>query len=365
MNDLTPGARLRLRLARHRHGLMGLGAVLSAAIAVHAGQRYLDERLEAERARLAPEPVVMESVVVARHDLAKGDPISVDTMAVRAIPRAYAVSAAIRPARFDHYQGGRLAVALKAGEPLLDSAVVGVDQAVFSQRLRQGIRALTISVDEVNAISGLLQPGDRVDLFFSARPPKGGGAAAEATVPLLQNVLVLATGRQVRPVTDQQAGHRGYGTITVELAPQQAQQVVVAQRAGRITAVLRHPDDRRLEAAGRMDLRQLFGQADVARVRRGPQLIIGGMGRQWVAGAGPSAAGSSAIASSAGNRATSAAPGGTAGEGDGGTPSAQPLAPAPPASPAPPVSPAPPASPAPPIPGRDRAALDPAMRGQR
>ncbi len=286
MSDQTAGSALRLRLARHRHLLMGLGALLCAGIAVHAGQRYLDERLEAERARLTPETVVMESVVVARHDLTKGDPISADTMAIRSIPRAYAVSAAIRPARFDHYQGGRLAVALKAGEPLLDSAVVGVDQAVFSQRLRQGIRALTISVDEVNAISGLLQPGDRVDLFFSARPPKGGGAAAETTVPLLQNVLVLATGRQVRPVTDQQAGTRGYGTITVELAPLQAQQVVVAQRAGRITAVLRHPDDRRLESAARMDLRQLFGQAEpVSTGRRGPQMIVGGVGRQWAAGA--------------------------------------------------------------------------------
>ena len=284
MNEaLTSGsAVLRQRLARHRHLLMGLGALLCAAIAVHAGMRYLDERLEAERARLAPEPVTMVGVVVARRDLAKGEAVSVDTMAVRSIPATYAISSAVRPDRFDHYQGARLAVALRAGEPLLDSAVIGVDQAVFSQRLRQGIRALTISVDEVNAISGLLQPGDRVDLFFSARPPKAAAAANETTVPLLQNVLVLATGRQVRPVTDQQAGNRGYGTITVELAPHQAQQVVVAQRAGRITAVLRLPDDRRLEAAARMDLRQLFGLAEpVARVRTGPQMIVGGVGRQW------------------------------------------------------------------------------------
>ena len=87
MSDQTAGSALRLRLARHRHLLMGLGALLCAGIAVHAGQRYLDERLEAERARLTPETVVMESVVVARHDLTKGDPISADTMAIRSIPR--------------------------------------------------------------------------------------------------------------------------------------------------------------------------------------------------------------------------------------------------------------------------------------
>ena len=299
MSEVSSSAVLRQRLARHRRVLMAVGALLCAALAIHAGRRYLEERLEAERARLAPEPVAMVSVVVARRDLAKGDPISVDTMAVRSIPGTYAISSAVRPDRFEHYQGARLGVALRAGEPLLDSAVVGVDQAIFSQRLRQGIRALTIPVDEVNAISGLLQPGDRVDLFFSARPPKASSGASETTVPLLQNVLVLATGRQVRPVTDQQAGSRGYGTITVELAPQQAQQVVVAQRAGRITAVLRHPDDRRQESASRMDLRQLFGQAEPApRVRVGPQMIVGGMGRQWhgqpalvPAGARPAVAG--------------------------------------------------------------------------
>ena len=327
---------LRQRLARHRHVLMGLGALLCAAVAVHAGKRYLDEQLEAERARLAPEPVAMVSVVVARRDLAKGEPVSVDTMAVRSIPGAYAISSAIRPERFDQYQGARLAVPLRAGEPLLDSAVVGVDQSIFSQRLRQGIRALTISVDEVNAISGLLQPGDRVDLFFTARPPRSGAAVTETTVPLLQNVLVLATGRQVRPMTDQQAGARGYGTITVELAPQQAQQVVVAQRAGRITAVLRHPDDRRLEAASRMDLRQLFGQAEpTVRARSGPQMIVGGMGRQGlVQAAGQGGGQGSGQASSPGNGqgaasvvpvsgAGTAAPGGAAGHASQPIPTSQ------------------------------------------
>lgn len=273
---------LRARLQRHRPLLMIAGAVACAAVAIHAGGRYLDERLEAERARLAPPAVPMESVVVARRDLAKGDPVTPDTMAVRAVPRMYAVSAAIRPGQFDAYQGARLAVSLRAGEPLLDSAVVGIDQAAFSQRLRQGVRALTIPVDEVNAISGLLQPGDRVDLFFTARPPaaRSSAGASEATVALLQNVLVLATGRQVRPVTDQQAGSRSYGTITVELPPHQAQQVVVAQRTGRITAVLRHPDDRRFEAAARMDLGQLFGHVESpSPTPRGPQMIIGGLGR--------------------------------------------------------------------------------------
>jgi pilus assembly protein CpaB len=282
MTVIVGSGAVRDRLRRHRHLLMAAGAVGCAAIAVHAGSRYLEDRLEAERARLAPAPLAMERVVVARRDLAKGDPITADTMAVRSIPRIYALAAAVRQAQFETYQGSRLAVALRAGEPLLDSAVIGVDQAAFSQRLRQGVRALTIPVDEVNSISGLLQPGDRVDLFFTARPPAGRTSShpSEATLPLLQNVLVLATGRQVRPVPDQQAGARTYGTITVELPPVAAQQVVVAQRTGRITAVLRHPDDRRIESPGRMDLRQLFGQSEPARIaRRGPQMIVGGIGR--------------------------------------------------------------------------------------
>ena len=53
-------------------------------------------------------------------------------------------------------------MSVRSGEPLLAVAIAGADAAHFSQRLRAGSRAITIAVDEVNALSGMLQPGDRI-----------------------------------------------------------------------------------------------------------------------------------------------------------------------------------------------------------
>jgi pilus assembly protein CpaB len=139
---------------------------------------------------------------------------------------------------------------------------------------------MTIAVDEVNAISGMLQPGDRIDLLFSARVPAAGVASpSEVTRPLMQDLRVLATGRQVRPAQDDR-GARLYTTITVEVQPIEAQKLVVAQRAGKLTALLRNPGDRETLAARPMDLHGLLGLPSSASVsvRRSTELIVGGIG---------------------------------------------------------------------------------------
>ncbi len=267
---------------RHRHVAMLVAALGCAALAIFSAQSYLDEQLAAERARHVQAPVPTEQVIVARRDLRPGDPVNSDTIAVRSIPRAYAMHGALRPPQFEIFDGSRLVAPLAAGEQLLQALIAGRDAAAFSARLKPGIRALTIAVDEINSISGMLQPGDRVDLFFSARSPDGKRSeAGETTVPLQQNLLVLATGRQVRAgVDDRHAGARAFSSITVELPPPEAQRLVVAQRTGRLTAVLRHPDDRHVHVPASMDVRHLFGRVEPPRrVVARPQIIVGGSGR--------------------------------------------------------------------------------------
>jgi pilus assembly protein CpaB len=257
-------------------------ALACGAVAVQAGRSWLSQQLEAERARLAPRQPRTVAVVVARQDLDKGDVVDGRTMAVREIPEDFVSSSAVRPDRFETVSGMRLAAPLRSGEQLVASAIVGGDHMAFSHRVKPGIRAITIAVDEINSISGMLQPGDRIDLLFSARPPETAGArgqVAEATLPLFQGLLVLATGRQVRAGVDERGAQRSFSTVTVEVAPEQAQRLVVAQRTGKLTAVLRNPDDPARMARKAMDLRHLLGVAPALAVRQGPQVIVGGMGR--------------------------------------------------------------------------------------
>ncbi len=283
-------ARLGPWLKARRNTVLMLVSLICGAVALYSGQQDLTTRLDAERLRLQPKPPRLIDVVVARRDVNRGEPVSADTMAIRQIPAEYVASTAIRPEQFDDLQGARLALPLRGGEALLHSAIIGGETMAFSARVKPGIRALTIAVDEINSISGMLQPGDRIDLLFSAKPPDGPGhAAPESTITLFQNLLVLATGRQIRPGTDERQGPRPFSSVTVEVEPDHAQRLVVAQRAGKLTAVLRNPDDSARLASKSMDIRQLLQlptpqHPPPSRPRwQGPQLIVGGMGRGSVA----------------------------------------------------------------------------------
>lgn len=269
-------------LQRHRTALLFGAALAFGALATMAARGYIAEYLERERELLRPTQAMTE-VVVAKRNLDAGEIVSADSMALRRIPAEYVASTALQPGQFEGFVGARLTVPMRAGEVLIQGAIAGADVATFSSKIRPGIRALTIAVDEINSVSGMLQPGDRIDLFLSVRPPGQGAAQLlpEATAPLMQDLLVLATGRQVRPGGDDPRLGRSFTTITVEASPEEAQRLIVAQRGGKLTAMLRNPEDRAALVRRVLDLPGLLGMAaakPLAPVESGPEIIIGGRG---------------------------------------------------------------------------------------
>lgn len=270
---------------RHRSLLLFALALAFGALAAFGARGYIAERLEIERARLLPKQATVE-VVVARRDLDRGELVAPENMALREVPAEFLPGSAIRPERFEQFVGARLEQPMRSGEPLLMGAIRGADAGSFSSRIRQGIRAMSILVDEVNSVSGMLQPGDRIDLLFSVRPPVAAGQppAQEVTATLMQDLAVLATGRQVRASADEGGAARHFTAITVEVSPEQAQQLIVAQRTGKLTAMLRHPDDRQPLGARALDLNALLGiarpelPAPARASAPGPELYVGGRG---------------------------------------------------------------------------------------
>jgi pilus assembly protein CpaB len=273
----------------NRSWVILLGALVFGGLAVFASSRYIQQTLSTERAKLNPQ-VEMVDVVVAKSELERGTNVGSENMAVRQVPREFVPGTAVAPGEFANVEGARLAVDMRAGEILLKGTLEGADTATFATKVRDGVRAMTVAVDEVNSISGMLQPGDRIDLFFTARPPLRPGASQlqpEQTLVLMQNVLLLATGRQVRPSigeNGQPGATRSYSTVTIEASPHDAQRLILAQKSGALTAVLRGPTDKEPLLAASMDSRDLFGMRPVARVAKpgAPdprvEMIIGGKG---------------------------------------------------------------------------------------
>jgi pilus assembly protein CpaB len=273
-------------LRRHRNPLLFVAALGLGGLAAFGTRGYIAGQLAIERERLVPRQP-MAQVVVAKRDLPRGEVVSADTMAVREVPRDYLPATSVPPERFDALAGARLAQPMRAGEPLVQGVLEAADPSAFSARVRSGIRAITISVDEVNSMSGMLQPGDRIDLLLSVRLPAGGPAPLpqELTRPLMQDLRVLATGRQVRPGGESRQ-ERGFTAITVEVTPEQAQKLVVAQRSGKLTALLRNPQDRDPIAPRAMDV---YGLLEMKPPPPGPapgtpaEVIVGGHGALKVA----------------------------------------------------------------------------------
>lgn len=214
----------------------------------------------------------MVDVVVAKRDLPKGAVISPAVFAHDRIPEEYVHASAVKPENFRRYVGQRLGASLKHGEVLLDVHLESLS-TVFSSTLESGNRALTTEVDEVNSISGLLRPSDHIDLMVTAKG--SGDKAVDITFPLLSNVEVLATG-QVTRKSEGSNQPRTYTTITLSVSPEDAQRIVVAKNSGKLTAVLRNPDDARAAPTAAMNIDDVLPKKPTSARRLPVQYIIGG-----------------------------------------------------------------------------------------
>src|SRR5690606_25780096 len=189
---------------RFRVPLLWAGALGFGLLGASGARSYIAGELDAARQRADMSGQLVE-VVVAKRGLAPGDRIDAESMAVRKVPATYLPAGAVTPAEFPAYEGEALQLAMVSGEPLFAAAVSARERRGLSSRIPPGTRAMTVMVDEVNSVSGMLRPGDRIDLMFSVRPrPDAGLPVGEVATPLMSNLLVLATGTrtQVEPAPD-------------------------------------------------------------------------------------------------------------------------------------------------------------------
>jgi pilus assembly protein CpaB len=188
------------------------------------------------------------NLIVAKANLKRGDTLSSDNLALRPIPVEYAHSVAATPDQFDRLDGQVLGYPVKDGEMILWGMMETKKAPTFSSRVEIGRRAITVQVDEINSISGMLAPGDVIDLILSL-----DRSGVKISRPLLQGVRVMATGQ--RSVDDPVSGEKyRYATVTLDTTPAQAHQLIAAREAGKLTALLRNPLDH-----GQPDLASLPG----------------------------------------------------------------------------------------------------------
>jgi pilus assembly protein CpaB len=105
----------------------------------------------------------------------------------------------------------------------------------------QGMRAVSIRVDEVVAVAGFVGPGARVDVLLTGNPAAGSQGSEMLTKTILENVQVLAAGQKIQP--DAHGSPEKVTVVTLLCNIEDASKLTLGASDGRIQLVLRNPTD--------------------------------------------------------------------------------------------------------------------------
>jgi pilus assembly protein CpaB len=133
-------------------------------------------------------------------------------------------------------------ITIPVGGQITNSKIGHPTDVGLPVRLQPGFRAVSIAIDRVKGVSGLIQPGDRVDVI--AIPARQNDAPPPAAT-ILRGIRVLAIGTsleyaQASPSPDQQNSQ----TVTLEVNPHQADLLAMADQNTTLRLALRSPREK-------------------------------------------------------------------------------------------------------------------------
>jgi pilus assembly protein CpaB len=236
-------------------------AVVFGLLAVFLANVWLNNRaaqqmrdLEAQRKAAPP----MHTIVVAAHPLKFGDVLTVFSLRELPWPENALPQGAF--GKISELTAARHVVLMPvaANEPILASNITGPGgRATLSAVLKDGMKAATIRVDDVEGIAGFVLPGDRVDVMLT-RPDK------QINDVLVEDARVLAVDQTADETKDKPQLVKA---VTLEVSELDAQKLALSSRIGTLSLLLRKAGDAEADQSRRVtqsDLRS--GDSSLATV---------------------------------------------------------------------------------------------------
>lgn len=198
------------------------------------------------------EPVV---TLVATRDILENVRLDESMVREEYVPKRFAQPGAL--GKLSQAVGTVTIAPVRKNEQITDTKVVPFGSGRgLSVKIGSGMRAVSVAVDEVSGVAGMVRPNDLVDII--ATFDFGSEAAAKVyTYTILQGAQVVAVGddlgagdmitpgstKNEKGLFGQQQGLPVMGaskkTVTLALTPDDAQKVILAQETGSITLALR------------------------------------------------------------------------------------------------------------------------------
>jgi pilus assembly protein CpaB len=196
-------------------------------------------------------------VVVAAADLDIGAELTRDNIRIIDWPANAVPANAISDPK--DVIGRGLILPMIQNEPFLPMKLASAEAgAGLPPAIPQGLRALSIKVNEVIGVAGYVLPGTRVDVLVTVSPTQNQGDMTSKVI--LTNVQVLAAGTKIDRETDKNKP-MAVSVVTLLVAPEEAERLTLASTEGKIQLALRNPLDKATPATRGIRQSALLGVA--------------------------------------------------------------------------------------------------------
>ena len=230
--------------------IVSLLAGLIAALLTRTYLTVKENEIKAEKQKLIDRYGTLE-VLAFNHDVPSGAEITRADLARKDVPAMGMRGQALTKENLSDVLGRKTIVGHKKGEVLFWSDVEGGDPSLkgLSSDVKRGRRAMSINVNGAASVSGMVKPNDHVDVIGTFNFPDDEGKIKRGdpvTCTILQNVLVLATGRETSKTQARDGGLRGanFATVTLEVTSREAEMLAFAEQIkGRLVLTLRNRND--------------------------------------------------------------------------------------------------------------------------
>ena len=211
------------------------------ALAMAGGTIFVGQGLlQSERSVAAD--VTSRHILVAVRRLPVGSAIVAGDLAWRAWPDAgldpaYIVSGS---ATLESFTGHIVRSAMHAGEPVtLDRVPAAGARGALALVTRPGMRAVSIALTPTTGVSGLIMPGDHVDVVLTYVLPRAAntsGADRRAATTILTDLRVLAIDQRLTATPDEV---KDIHNASLEVSPKQSEALALAADLGKLSLSLR------------------------------------------------------------------------------------------------------------------------------
>ncbi|MFD2207241.1 Flp pilus assembly protein CpaB [Kiloniella antarctica] len=191
---------------------------------------------------IAVKPQAELQILTAKKDIPIGKFVNENDFAWQSWPENFVSDHHLTKEKFkiEELNGRVSRTGIPAGEPINIKKLVSPGERGFlAAVLKPGHRALSVNISSETSVSGLVYPGDRVDMISSMTIKNDEDSKDKRRVSetILTNVRVLALGTSLE--TESGKTNAGAKTVTVELTPSQVEIVSVSAIWGKISLALR------------------------------------------------------------------------------------------------------------------------------